>query len=104
MKKIKNTGYKLTISLNSAESISGNIATSTAQFILDKLLKKYPLFNTSIKEMPGVISGNTHCNTHISTLLQADFHSPDNLIPQSIIEEIKENISPEIHLHRYRIA
>ncbi len=104
MKKLKNTGYKLTISLNSAGTLCGNVATSTSQFLLSRLLKKYPLFNTTIKELPGSIYPTSQCTTNITTLLQVDFHTPDNFLPNHILEELKETISPEIHLLRYQIV
>lgn len=96
MKKLKNTGYKLTISLNSAGTLCGNVATSTAQFLLSRLLKKYPLFNTTIKELPGSIYPTSQCNTNISTLLQVDFHTPDDFIYFTLLEELKETLGDDI--------
>lgn len=104
MQKIKNTGYKITISLNSAGILCGNVATSTAHFLLSRLLKKYPLFNTTIKELPGTIHSSSRCNAHITTLLQVDFHSPDDLLSFTLLEELKETLGDDIHLRKYLIA
>lgn len=104
MKRIKNTGYRLTITLDSAGTLCGKVATSTVQCMVDNLLRKYTLYNTSIRELPGAIHAGSGCSTHITTLLQIDFLSPDKFLPNCIVEELKEQISPEIHLLPYQIC
>lgn len=103
MKRVKNTGFRITIALNAQDRFNGNISTSTAHYMVDNLLKRHELYNTSIKEMPGIVYG-ANCNFFTTTILQVDLHSPDAVLPSGITDDLMEHVSRDVYVQRYEIT
>lgn len=103
MKRIKNTGFRITIALKGDGGMTGNISTSTARYIVENLLKRHELYNTSIKEMPGIIH-SSDCNFRTATILLADFHSPDESSPAHLAEQLEELTGSDVFVQKYQIA
>lgn len=103
MKRIKNTGFRITIALSAQDNFRGNISTSTARYMVDSLLKRHELYNTSIKEMPGIVYG-AHCSLFSTAILQVDLHSPNPYLPDSITEDLMEHISRDVYVQKYEIS
>ena len=103
MKRIKNTGFRITIALKGDGGMAGNISTSTARYIVENLLKRHELYNTSIKEMPGIIH-SSDCNFRTATILLADFHSPDESSPAHLAEQLEELTGSDVFVQKYQIA
>lgn len=102
MKRIKNTGFRITIALDAQDKFQDNISTSTAHYVVGNLLKRYELYNTSIKEMPGIVYG-ANCSSFTTTILQVDLHSPHNILPGGITEDLMEHVSQDVYVQKYEI-
>lgn len=103
MKRIKNTGFRITIALKGDGGMAGNISTSTAHYIVENLLKRHEAYNTSIKEMPGIIH-SSDCNFHTATILLADFHSPDESSTSRLAEQLEELTGSDVFVQKYQVA
>ncbi len=103
MERIKNTGFRIIIALNADDMMQGNISTSTAHYLVASLLSRHELYNTSIREMPGIIYG-PNCSFFTATLLQVDLHAPCHTFPSTITEELMEHVSQDVYVQKYEIS